>query len=135
MKERRTTKQKELIRTCVTEHKNHPTADEIYLAVRARDAKISRGTVYRNLNSMALEGELMQVKLPGADRFDFNNSDHYHIICSVCGRVEDVFSVPYREENDLLAEQEMCFKSISHQTFFEGICPECKNRKEVENNE
>lgn len=134
MKERRTTKQKELIRKSVAECRTHPTADEIYLYVRKKDPKISRGTVYRNLSNLASDGELMHIKLPGADRFDFRKDNHYHIICSVCGRVEDV-SVPYDVQYDSFAENETGFENISHQTFFEGICPICKNKKEVENNE
>lgn len=48
--QRRNTKQRKLVLDAVRQSYNHPTADEIYNVVRAQDDKISRGTVYRNLN-------------------------------------------------------------------------------------
>ena len=51
-------------RSCdrVRQSYNHPTADEIYNVVRAQDDKISRGTVYRNLNLLADAGEILSIK-------------------------------------------------------------------------
>lgn len=51
--QRRNTKQRKLVLDAVRQSYNHPTADEIYDAVREQDDKISRGTVYRNLNLLA----------------------------------------------------------------------------------
>lgn len=54
--QRRNTKQRKLVLDAVRQSYNHPTADEIYNAVREQDDKISRGTVYRNLNLLADAG-------------------------------------------------------------------------------
>ena len=54
--QRRNTRQRKLVLDAVRQSYNHPTADEIYNAVRAQDDKISRGTVYRNLNLLADAG-------------------------------------------------------------------------------
>lgn len=64
--QRRNTKQRKLVLDAVRQSYNHPTADEIYNAVRAQDDKISRGTVYRNLNLLADAGEILSIKTPGA---------------------------------------------------------------------
>ena len=45
MKKQRNSRQRQLIFDTVMEHCDHPTADDIYLEVRAKDEKISRGTV------------------------------------------------------------------------------------------
>ena len=56
--QRRNTKQRKLVLDAVRQSYNHPTADEIYNVVREQDDKISRGTVYRNLNLLADAGEI-----------------------------------------------------------------------------
>ena len=64
--QRRNTRQRKLVLDAVRQSYNHPTADEIYNVVRAQDDKISRGTVYRNLNLLADAGEILSIKTPGA---------------------------------------------------------------------
>ena len=59
--QRRNTKQRKLVLDAVRQSYNHPTADEIYNVVRAQDDKISRGTVYRNLNLLADAGSVEKV--------------------------------------------------------------------------
>ena len=68
--QRRNTRQRKLVLDAVRQSYNHPTADEIYNVVRAQDDKISRGTVYRNLNLLADAGEILSIKTPGGSRFD-----------------------------------------------------------------
>ena len=46
----RNTRQRKIVLEAVQEHHDHPSADQIYLEIRAKDPRISRGTVYRNLN-------------------------------------------------------------------------------------
>ena len=88
--QRRNTKQRKLVLDAVRQSYNHPTADEIYNVVRAQDDKISRGTVYRNLNLLADAGEIFSIKTPGGSRFDRTVEPHAHIICTSCSRVIDV---------------------------------------------
>ena len=57
MKQQRNSRQRQLVLATVKEHTDHPTADEIYLEARMSDDKISRGTVYRNLNLLAQTGK------------------------------------------------------------------------------
>ncbi|MGE4296610.1 MAG: transcriptional repressor [Desulfovibrionaceae bacterium] len=70
---------------------SHPTADEIYSMVRSRLPKISLGTVYRNLDLLAENGEILKLERVGAQmRFDGNTMAHYHVRCLSCGRVGDL---------------------------------------------
>lgn len=68
MKKQRNSKQRRIILDAVTARCDHPTADQIYLDVRAIDGKISRGTVYRNLGILSENEEITNVKVPAADR-------------------------------------------------------------------
>ena len=85
MTQSRMTRQKQLILDIALAHHDHPTADQIYAEVRAIDGRISRGTVYRDLEQLSAAGILLHVKVPGADRFDCRLDRHYHLICKHCG--------------------------------------------------
>ena len=69
---------------------SHPTADEVYTAVRADIADISLATVYKALETLVTCG--LAVKLHGDDsaRYDARTDDHYHSRCLACGQVRDV---------------------------------------------
>jgi len=86
----RDTKQKQLILETLKPHKDHPTADEIYQEVRSVLPHISLGTVYRNLDKMSSDGEILKLQLGGGKkRFDPNPTSHAHFRCLKCGAVED----------------------------------------------
>ena len=79
-------RQRELILETVRRSDDHPTADTIYARVRAQDPKVSLGTVYRNLNLLCENGQLLKVPIPGSsDRFDHTLGDHAHAYCTQCG--------------------------------------------------
>lgn len=129
MKKQRNSRQRQAILDAVSERCDHPTADQIYLDVRARDDKISRGTVYRNLGILSENGEITNVKVPSADRYDSRLDRHYHIFCTDCGRVFDA-PLSYHAEYDGQIEEETGFEISRHRMIFEGLCPDCKNKKE-----
>ena len=107
---------------------DHPSADQIYLDVRVRDDKISRGTVYRNLGILSEDGEITNVKVPAADRYDSRTDRHYHLFCTGCGRVFDV-PMSYHQEYDEQIAKETGFQISRHRMVFEGICPECSEKR------
>lgn len=130
MKKQRNSKQRQMILDAVSARCDHPTADQIYLDVRAKDEKISRGTVYRNLGVLSENAEITNVKVPAADRYDLRLDRHYHIFCTSCGRVFDA-PLGYRTEYDAQIAQETGFQIQRHRLLFEGLCPDCqmKNQK------
>lgn len=69
----------------------HPTADAVFDTVRREMPSISLRTVYQTLNDLAAMGEIHAIDLgTGSVRFDPNTSPHHHLVCEVCGRVQDV---------------------------------------------
>lgn len=87
----RYSRQRELILQQVQSRCDHPTADDIYTAVRDECPTLSLGTVYRNLNCLVEQGDILRVTVPGkADRFDRDTHPHGHLCCRGCGRVLDV---------------------------------------------
>ena len=124
----RNTKQRQEVYEAVMQRSDHPGADEIYLDVRRKDEHISKGTVYRNLNLLAENGDILHSRLAGGgDRFDRTAFEHYHLICTQCGKVIDV-PVDYRAEDDKTVAQATGFRIAGHRTIFEGICPDCQDR-------
>lgn len=125
----RETKQRKIILDAVLGRYDHPTAYDIYVEIHKKYPTISKATVYRNLNVLAKTGKIKHVKIVGADRFDSTVCNHYHVICSKCGKVVDA-GVTYIEQNDKLVEKATGFKIEGHGTLFEGICPDCQKIKE-----
>ena len=123
--QRRNTRQRQLVLDAVRARNDHPTAEELFEDVRALDAKISRGTVYRNLNLLEEAGAIATVKTPGAVRFDWRCDGHAHALCRSCGAVVDVM-LPYDEALDEAAAHETGFAITGHRLLFEGTCPACR---------
>jgi Fe2+ or Zn2+ uptake regulation protein len=69
----------------------HPTADEVFTAVRADIPDISLATVYKSLETLVGCG--LAVKLTygdGSARYDGRTDPHPHARCLSCGAVQDV---------------------------------------------
>ena len=125
----RNTAQRELVLSIVKSRRDHPSADLIHLDARAADGRISRGTVYRNLSLLSDNGEIMHVKVPGVDRYDWRTDLHYHLLCTGCGAVEDA-PLTYRGELDSETENDTGYLITRHRAVFEGLCPKCRKAAE-----
>jgi len=124
MKSQRNTRQRKMVLDAVLIRRDHPSADQIYLHVRGEDPKISRGTVYRNLNLLVENSEVRHVEMPGVDRFDWRVEPHDHLLCRRCGKVTDV-PVPYSVDLDRQISRQTGYAVEKHITVFEGLCPDC----------
>ena len=125
MQNKRFSKQREAIISYLAGTTSHPTAEEVYAAVREEYPKIGIATVYRNLNRLSADGEIMKIDCGSSDRFDYRTSDHGHFTCTSCGRVYDVFM-----DFDKFAElaDEMPGEVKHTELMFYGICKHCLNK-------
>ena len=122
-------RQRALVLEAVRSLHNHPTSADVYDAVREKHPSISRATVYRNLNVLTEQGEVLHIPVAGgADRYDFRCDCHYHAICRECGVVYDV-EMP---SEGLLssARDTHGFLIEGFDIIFTGLCPDCANPKE-----
>ena len=106
------------------------TANTICEEVHAIDGKISQSTVYRNLNCLSEDGEILHIKVSGADRYDLRTDLHYHIICLKCGKVIDI-PFNYLSDSDEKVANATGYTVFRHRAVFEGICPECKTENNI----
>ncbi|MDY5940945.1 MAG: transcriptional repressor [Eubacteriales bacterium] len=122
----RNTIQRSLVLEAVNKLRCHATADEIYKEIIKAHPHISRATVYRNLNLLSDRGEIRKVEIPGgADCFDHNLHDHFHVKCERCGRVFDV-DMEYVSGLEQNIKDSHGFDFTGYDIVFRGICPECK---------
>lgn len=122
-------RQREAIREYLMHTKEHPTADMVYMSIRAVYPNISLGTVYRNLNLLAQKGEIIKINCQdGSERYDGNVMPHYHFLCNRCRRVYDLEmeSIDYINK---IAGADFNGRIEGHVTFFYGICPECLDKE------
>lgn len=123
-KQTRNTKQRTVILNALRSVTSHPTADEIYLMTREKIPHISLGTVYRNLELLSRQGEIICLENGTAQkRFDGNTHPHQHIRCTRCGRIGDVHSpLP---SLDLSRTSVEGFTLTGVEILFEGLCSAC----------
>jgi Fur family peroxide stress response transcriptional regulator len=79
--------------------RNHPTAGEIFEAVRHEFPTMGLGTVYATLNIMSDRGLLSVLPVADAVRFDANVQPHANLICNHCGSIVD-----FDDCDDVLAQ-------------------------------
>lgn len=109
----------------VQAHRDHPSADDIYLELRKESPDISRGTVYRNLRLLSDKGDVTQVELPDKNRFDWREEPHYHLRCTACGKLVDA-TMAYDAALDSALSEASGYLISHHNTVFEGLCPDCR---------
>lgn len=105
---------------------HHPTAEEVYLAVRPKLPRLSLATVYKNLEALVKCRIVSKLTYGDASaRYDIRTDHHYHTRCLECGKIWDLDA---KEGSELL-------KRIKPQAGFEvkdyrlellGRCQECR---------
>ncbi|MDD2465801.1 MAG: transcriptional repressor [Desulfobulbus sp.] len=125
----RLTTQRQIILEELSKVKTHPTASELYDMVRKRLPRIGLGTVYRNLELMAESGMILKIEVGGTQkRFDATTDEHYHIRCSMCGKVDDI-DVPVVKELVAQATTSSSYLIQGHHVEFTGICGDCQKEQ------
>ncbi|WYD81904.1 MAG: transcriptional repressor [Candidatus Electrothrix gigas] len=125
----RLTTQRQILLEELSKVSSHPTACELYEIVRKRLPRIGLGTVYRNLELMVHAGMIRKLELGGKQkRFDARTDLHYHVRCSVCGKMADI-SLPVEEKIIEHAAQKTSYKILGHNVEFIGECPACQQER------
>jgi Fur family peroxide stress response transcriptional regulator len=104
----------------------HPSADEVFLAVRRALPGISLATVYKSLETLVGCG--LAVKLTysdGSARYDGRTDPHHHARCLVCGRVADIAGSLPEEQIESLRDHAPGFMVTGYRLELSGFCPDC----------
>lgn len=126
---RRKSRQRELIFNTIKMSPAHPSALQIYDAVRRSMPSVSMGNVYRNIRILIEEGRIRSRDFgDGVEHYDAITDRHYHFICESCGAISD-FAMPFREDLEEAAKHLTDGVITGHTIQFYGLCNNCKNRK------
>lgn len=118
---RKVTPQRQAIFRALSGSTVHPSAESVYAEVSAEMPTISLRTVYQTLNDLAAMGELTALDLgTGATRFDPTLDPHHHLVCTGCGRIEDV----YGEAPELAVPDG--FEVRTTEIVYRGRCATCR---------
>lgn len=105
---------------------DHPDAETLYRAVRARVPTVSVDTVYRTLWMLH---DLGLVKTLGPDhevvRFDVNLERHHHYVCVRCGLVRDFVSQAL-DDLPVRAAVKGFGSVVEAQVEVRGLCERCQ---------
>lgn len=127
--QRRNTLQRQLVLAALRAMQTHATAEEVHREVSRNFGGISLATVYRNLNSLAAQGEVKKISVPAAaDRFDFRVDEHYHLLCRECGAFRDS-PLAYDKTLGALAANEGDFVIEGYDIVFTGLCKACARKQ------
>lgn len=105
----------------------HIDAEELLAAMKARGLKISRATVYRNLDLLVESGLARKSRL-GSRGFLYEHmhagQQHDHLVCTGCGRV-----VEFVSPGIAALQSEICrahgFVPARHTLQIAGLCTRC----------
>lgn len=110
----------------LVEHRNHPTAEEIYEALVKEMPTLSRTTIYNTLNLFVEEGVIIPINISSNEtRYDATVIDHGHFKCADCRKIVD-FPIKAEEWN---IQELNGYKVSGRFVYFKGICPDCLNNK------
>ncbi|MEJ1156467.1 MULTISPECIES: Fur family transcriptional regulator [Microbacterium] len=104
----------------------HASADELFQQVSARLPQTSLQSVYNALADFVAAGLARQIEPAGRPRlYELRVSDnHHHLVCSQCGKVEDVDCV-VGAAPCLHPSETHGFAVEAAEVTFWGVCPDC----------
>lgn len=106
---------------------SHPTAEDIFRAIKKRYPTVSFATVYNTISSLKELGEVFELTIdPERKHYDPNTNPHHHVVCTVCEKIGDVF-VDYSEALKLPSEVLGEFTLTGNHVDFYGVCRDCSN--------
>lgn len=126
----RYSKQRELILLNLQNRCDHPTAEMIYQDLKQDHPNLSLGTVYRNLNQLCQNNQILRLDMGGPMvRYDGNINPHIHFVCEQCGKIYDIKTIDAAVIKQLQDHQPHKITNIDIK--MTGICQECLHQQKA----
>jgi Fur family peroxide stress response transcriptional regulator len=107
---------------------SHPSPEEVYSEIRKATPSISLATVYKILELFHHQGFIRRVStLDQVTRYDANVEPHHHLICSHCGKIQDI-DVEAISGRPPAKPELPDFQVSDYEIQFHGTCSECRPR-------
>jgi len=105
-------------------NKLHPSAEDIYRAVKRKFPTMSFATVYTTLSALKAKGSVLELTIDGGKkRYDPLTEGHNHMICLSCKHIIDI---PVAFSLDVPEWVKQGFEVKHTHVEFHGLCPKCK---------
>jgi len=99
----RMTRQRQEIYRILQQHRDHPTANDVFMRIKDRLPNVALATVYTCLDAMVKHGIIRQVNFDrGPSRFCPNLAEHGHFHDDTTGVIHDVTFKPGINLQDML---------------------------------
>lgn len=122
------TVQRRAILEVIQQSHDHPTAADIIERLREKGFNFAYGTVYNSLRYLTDVNLIQELKLgESVSRYDARTEEHQHIVCTSCGKVEEVLEELPQEWLDAVAKQTQYTIKHPH-IVMEGVCQQCMNK-------
>ena len=119
-------KKDEIVLKALEDNACHPDVSELVKSPFIQDSKISIATLYRKLNKLTQMGKIKKIEgLEQSAHFDHNTHEHYHFICSTCGKIYDIDKEMASEFRAEILDK-YGHDTIVSEITFKGICKNCK---------
>ena len=125
--ERRPTRQRAAIAEALTGSGEFRSAQEIHASLTGSGTRVGLATVYRNLQSMALDGEVDVIRTPEGEavyRSCSTTHHHHHVVCRSCGLAVEVTGDAVERWADAVAAAHG-FTQVRHTVEMDGLCASC----------
>jgi Fe2+ or Zn2+ uptake regulation protein len=121
----RVTSQRVIVHRALRELDRHVTADELLDAVSERLPSVSLPTIYATLDLLEELGMVRRVQRAGTTLFDPRTDSHHHLICTLCGSIEDLDSNLQTKELERAASRHG-FSPERIEAVVHGRCARCR---------
>ncbi|MDK2946643.1 Fur family transcriptional regulator [Geotoga petraea] len=89
-------------------------------------------TIYRNLNFFEEQAILRSIVFSDKIKYYFTSKGHYHFVyCTKCKKFQKINKC-FEEEFKKHINKKLDFEVKSHTLYFEGLCHDCKNRRDYD---
>lgn len=125
----RNTRQRTAVVGLLNEVDKFLSAKNIQLELEERNVSVGLTTVYRTLQSLAEIGAVDVLHMSSGEtlyRACHSEAHHHHLVCSECGRTEEIDGGPVEAWAQQVAK-EYGFSLTGHDAEIFGICPACRH--------
>ncbi len=103
---------------------------QLFQNLRVQFPTVSLATIYKTLNLLKEEGEVLEIDLRNDSRYDGNKPyPHPHLICNQCNKIYDGDKVLSYHKLDTEIEEKYGFQILRSQLLFFGVCQDCQQAK------
>ena len=108
---------------------NHFDADELFLKIKQKGKKVSRGSIYRTLPLLVKSGIIRKVAfIERHTHYEqiYGRKHHEHLICTKCGRIIEFFDQRIKQALDYVIKENE-FEVEGHKVEITGLCKKCQS--------